>query len=125
MSVTTNYLLIPGAILACSTIVSGQIKKEATAVDKDPTAVAISRAVGYLVKEVPKWKAQHPCYSCHNNGDAARALLAAAAKGYDIGTSLDDTLAFLKQPAKWDQNKSADGFDDKQLADTEKELLTV
>ena len=65
---------------------------------------------------MPKWKAEHPCYSCHNNGDATRALLVAGAKGYDIGTSLDDTLAFLKQPAKWDQNKAPDGFDDKQLA---------
>ena len=111
MSVTTNYLLIPGAILACSTIVAGQIKKEATAVDKDPAAVAISRAVGYLVKEVPKWKAQQ-----HNNGDAVRALLAAAATGYDIGTPLDETLAFLKQPEKWDQSKAPQGLGDKQLA---------
>ena len=30
--------------------------------------------------------------------------------------SLDDTLAFLKQPAKWDQNKAPSGFDDKALA---------
>ena len=86
-------------------------------VDKaDPNAASIARGVGYLVKEVPKWKAEHPCYSCHNNGDATRALLVASAKGYDIGTSLDDTLAFLKQPATWDQNKAPSGFDDKALA---------
>ena len=97
-------------------MVTAQVKKEAAAVDNDAVRAAITRGVGYLVKEVPKWKAQHPCYSCHNNGDAARALLTAAARGYDIGTSLDDTLAFLKQPAKWDQNKSPEGFDDKQLA---------
>ena len=65
---------------------------------------------------MPTWNAEHPCYSCHNNGDATRALLVAASKGYDIGTSLDDTLAFLKQPAKWDQNKAPSGFDDKTLA---------
>ena len=82
----------------------------------DPNAGPIARGVGYLVKEVPKWKAEHPCYSCHNNGDATRALLVASAKGYDIGTSLDDTLAFLKQPATWDQNKAPSGFDDKALA---------
>ena len=109
--------MFPVAVVAFSTAVSAQLKKEAAPADKaDPIAAAISRGVGYLVKEVPKWKAQHPCYSCHNNGDAARALLAASAKGYDIGTALDDTLAFLKQPAKWDQNKSPEGFDDKQLA---------
>ncbi len=104
-------------ILTLSSAMSAQLKKEATAIDKtDPVAVAISRGVGYLTKEVPKWKAEHPCYSCHNNGDATRALLMAGAKGYEIGASLDDTLAFLKQPAKWDQNKAPDGFDDKQLA---------
>jgi hypothetical protein len=80
------------------------------------TDAAIARGVQYLAVEVPKWKAEHPCYSCHNNGDAARALMVASAKGYDIGTSLDDTIAFLKQPAKWNQNQAAEGFDDKQLA---------
>lgn len=109
--------MLPAAIVACSTVLSAQLKQDAVAADKaGPVAAAISRGVGYLTKEVPKWKAQHPCYSCHNNGDATRALLAASARGYDIGSSLDDTLAFLKQPAKWDQNKTPDGFDDKQLA---------
>lgn len=82
----------------------------------NPHAAAIAKGVDYLKVEVPKWKAEHPCYSCHNNGDAARALLVASAKGYDIGTSLDDTLAFLKQPSRWDQNKAQPGFDDKTLA---------
>jgi hypothetical protein len=115
--VSANYFLLPTAIVALSTAVSAQIKQNAPAADKTgPVAAAISRGVDYLTQEVPKWKAGHPCYSCHNNGDATRALLMASAKGYDIGTSLDDTLAFLKQPAKWDQNKAPDGFDDKQLA---------
>ncbi len=105
------------AVLALSVGAAAQLKKEATAIDKaDPNAVAIAKGVDYLKVEVPKWKAEHPCYSCHNNGDATRALLVAGAKGYDIGTSLDDTLAFLKQPAKWDQNKAPSGFDDKTLA---------
>jgi hypothetical protein len=116
--VDPRFLLTSGGlVLTVAAALSAQTRKDATAVDTaDPVAAAIARGVGYLTKEVPKWKAQHPCYSCHNNGDAARALLAAGAKGHDIGTSLDDTLAFLKQPAKWDQNKTADGFDDKQLA---------
>jgi hypothetical protein len=98
--------------------VSAQLKKEATAIDKaDPNGVPVAKGVDYLKKEVPKWKAEHPCYSCHNNGDATRALLVASAKGYDIGTSLDDTLSFLKQPSQWNQNKAAPGgFDDKVLA---------
>jgi hypothetical protein len=105
------------AILLCSIALAAQVKKEAAAVDKaDPNSAAIAKGVDYLKVEVPKWKAEHPCYSCHNNGDAARALLVAGAKGYDIGTSLDDTLSFLKQPSQWDQNKAPSGFDDKQLA---------
>ena len=113
-------LLLPVSALlfVFSIAVSAQLKKEATAVDKeDPSAVPIAKGVDYLKKEGPKWKAEHPCYSCHNNGDATRALLVAAAKGYDIGTSLDDTLTFLKQPSQWNQNKAAPGgFDDKVLA---------
>ena len=113
-----HWLLSTAIAVAFSTALSAQLKKEATTIDKADPAVAgaIARGVGYLTIEVPKWKAEHPCYSCHNNGDATRALLVASAKGHDIGTSLDDTLAFLKQPAKWDQNKAPDGFDDKQLA---------
>jgi hypothetical protein len=110
-------LLSTFAIWLFSLVASAQVKKEATAVDKaDPNAAVIAKGVDYLKVEVPKWKQEHPCYSCHNNGDATRALLVAGAKGYDIGTSLDDTLTFLKQPSQWDQNKAPSGFDDKQLA---------
>ena len=34
------------------------------------------RAVRYLAGEVPKWPVNNKCFSCHNNGDAARALSA-------------------------------------------------
>ena len=105
------------AVLICSLGLSAQVKKEVPALDKsDPNVASIARGVDYLKVEVPKWKAEHPCYSCHNNGDATRALLTAGAKGYDIGSSLDDTLAFLKQPASWDQNKAPAGVDNKGLA---------
>lgn len=106
--VRARILLTTATVLLVVSAVSAQ--------QKDDVKGAITRGVGYLSKEVPKWKAEHPCYSCHNNGDAARALIVAGSKGFDIGTSLDDTLAFLKQPAKWDQNKAPEGFDDKKLA---------
>jgi hypothetical protein len=80
------------------------------------TSAAITKGVAYLRAEVPTWRKEHPCYSCHNNGDATRALLEAGARGYDIGDALDDTLNFLKKPATWDQNKAPSGFDDKRLA---------
>ena len=77
---------------------------------------AIKRGVAFLSKEVPKWHAEHPCYSCHNNGDATRALIAAGMRGYDIGSAVDDTVDFLRVPSKWDQNKAPGGFDDRTLA---------
>jgi hypothetical protein len=105
------------AVLICSIGLSAQVKKEVPALDKsDPNVASVAHGVDYLKVEVPKWKAEHPCYSCHNNGDATRALLTAGAKGHDIGASLDDTLAFLKQPANWDQNKAPAGVDNKSLA---------
>lgn len=110
-------LFASALLLVLSTTLSAQLKKEVTVVDQaHPTAAAIARGVGYLVKEVPRWKAENHCYSCHNNGDATRALLVASARGYDIGTAIDDTLAFLKQPTQWEHNKAPRGFDDKALA---------
>ena len=75
-----------------------------------------ARAVGYLLSEVPKWRREHPCYSCHNNGDATRALLAAAAQGHDVGPALDDTLAWLASPEQWEQKGSPGGSSDLPLA---------
>jgi hypothetical protein len=65
---------------------------------------------------VPRWKADNDCYSCHNNGDAARALIAAANRGHAVGTAIDDTLEWLRQPQRWNHNKTTGGIDDKALA---------
>lgn len=111
------------ARLAVATLVmaagsSAQVPvKQLAAVDRaDPVAVATARGVEFLRGEVPRWRKEHPCYSCHNNGDATRALLVAGAQGHDIGSALDDTLGFLKQPKLWDQNTAPGGLDDKVLA---------
>jgi squalene cyclase len=77
-----------------------------------PAPNAEARAVSYLVVEVPKWRREHPCYSCHNNGDAVRALLAAAGKGHATGDALDDTLAWLATPERWDANAGRGGSED-------------
>jgi len=71
-----------------------------------PLSPAITRGVTYLRAELSKWR----------NGDAVRALLEAGARGYDIGSALDETLNFLKTPAAWDQHKAPGGIDDKRLA---------
>ena len=75
-----------------------------------------ARAVAFLIREVPAWKAENDCYSCHNNGDAARALIAAAARGFSVGTAMDDTLDWLRKPGGWNKNKTTGGIDDKPLA---------
>lgn len=41
-------------------------------------------AVAYLEREVPKWKRENGCYSCHNNGDGLRGLLAARRAGFAV-----------------------------------------
>lgn len=73
--------------------------------------------IAYLVREVPRWRPENNCYSCHHNGDAARALFAAHAAGFKVPpTALDDTLAWLRRPADWDHNGGEGPFSDKRLA---------
>ena len=75
------------------------------------------RAVAHLSREVPAWFADNRCYSCHNNGDAARALLLARKRGYAVNdTALNDTLEWLKHPERWDSNRGDVRFSDKDLA---------
>ena len=76
-----------------------------------------TKALAFLQREVPAWQQANGCFSCHNNGDAARALFAAVQKGYPIAASaLTATTAWLNAPAYWDENKGEPGFSDKRLA---------
>jgi hypothetical protein len=75
-----------------------------------------TRAVAYLTAEVPRWRREHPCYSCHNNGDAARALITAAQRGHRVGDALDETLVWLRDPKRWNEKMPSGGVDDKPLA---------
>jgi hypothetical protein len=68
------------------------------------------RAADYLAVEVPKWARENHCYSCHNNGDAARALFAARRAGLKVADeAIADTVAWLRTPAKWGQSQGAPG----------------
>src|SRR5687767_13871891 len=69
-----------------------------------------TRAVDFLARESAAWRPANGCYSCHNNGDAARALLAA---GRDVDPA---TLAFLRRPEAWKDNGVDAEFSDKKLA---------
>jgi hypothetical protein len=75
------------------------------------------RALNYLAREVPRWSSANKCYSCHNNGDAARALYVAVRRAAPVPSSaLQDTSRWLAQPGKWDQNGGRAGLNDKSLA---------
>jgi hypothetical protein len=75
------------------------------------------RALAYLSREVPRWPAENQCYSCHNNGDAARALYTAVRLAYPIPPqALADTSRWLSRPRGWDHNKGEAAFSDKGLA---------
>lgn len=77
----------------------------------------VERAVAFLAREVPAWRAENQCYSCHNNGDAARALFAAVRRGHDVPeASMDDTLAWLSEPDAWGDQKGEEAFSDEVLA---------
>jgi len=69
------------------------------------------RAVEYLSREVPKWSRENHCFSCHNNGDAARSLFLAARSGYAVpAAALPATVEWLRQPANWENNQGTPGF---------------
>ncbi|MBI4902158.1 MAG: terpene cyclase/mutase family protein [Acidobacteria bacterium] len=72
---------------------------------------AVDRALTYLSNEVPEWKKENGCFSCHNNGDAARALM----RGGKI-RALESTLDFLGTPASWERQQAAAEFRDQKLA---------
>ncbi len=72
-------------------------------------AAPIDRAVAYLSAEVAKWRPDNGCFSCHNNGDAARAL-------YAVGRDHAETTAWLTNPSLWATNRGDPIVSDKKLA---------
>jgi hypothetical protein len=77
---------------------------------------AEDRALAYLVREVPRWSKENKCFSCHNNGDAARTLYLAIRLGRKVNEkALADTTAWLTKPDHWDKNADDQKFTNKQL----------
>jgi hypothetical protein len=75
------------------------------------------KALAYLAVEVPRWSVENHCYSCHNNGDAARALFKASQLGRSIRPEATlDTEAWLARPEGWEKNGGDGPFSDKPLA---------
>ncbi len=104
-------------VVACSALAATPVLLASPAQAPATSRSAEARAIAYLSREVPQWRRAHPCYSCHNNGDAARALVAALGRGPEVRDALDDTLKWLAEPKRWDTNGGGEGgADDKRLA---------
>lgn len=71
------------------------------------------RARAFLAREVPRWNRENHCFSCHNNGDGARALVLVASEDKH---DLAETLEFLSHPDRWKKNGVDAVFSDKRLA---------
>jgi hypothetical protein len=75
------------------------------------------RALSYLTREVPRWAVENKCYSCHNNGDGARALYAARRLGHSISNdAIAGTTRWLLDPEAWEKNRGDAAVSDKKLA---------
>ena len=71
----------------------------------------------FLSREVPRWSRENHCFSCHNNGDAARALYEASRAGLRVpAEAMAGTTAWLARPSGWDHNGGDGPFSDKRLA---------
>jgi hypothetical protein len=80
-------------------------------------SLPLARAVTFLSAEVPRWSRENRCYSCHNNGDAARALYRASRAGFRVRDEfLADTTRWLSRPTGWDHNGGDGPISDKRLA---------
>jgi hypothetical protein len=105
------HRLILVSVLAAAMAVSVRVQ-----VGRSTPDLKVRRAVAYLSAEVPRWHAEHGCYSCHNNGDAVRALIRARQLGFETSTAIADTIAFLSRPSEWADNSRGGEFDDQALA---------
>ena len=75
------------------------------------------RALDFLSVQVPRWPVENGCFSCHNNGDAARALYTAVSMALPVKSEvLLDTTDWLRQPDTWDDNALGLEFSDQRLA---------
>ena len=75
------------------------------------------RAIEFLARETAAWPAANKCFSCHNNGDAARALYAALKSGNKAPAErLRETSAWLARPADWRKTEIPAEFRDDRLS---------
>ncbi len=74
------------------------------------------RSLDLLAREVPAWRAENGCFSCHDNGDGAAALFAAVPRGRALPESLAESTAWLAHPERWQSAGTGAPFEDDALA---------
>ncbi len=75
------------------------------------------RAISFLAREIGAWPAENKCFSCHNNGDAARAAYGALKLGCDLQQDrLRSTTDWLSRPENWRLTKVPAEFRDDRLS---------
>ena len=92
-------------------------------VQSPPTSPA-DKTLSFLAVEVEDWRGENGCYSCHNNGDAARALYRAAARRGEVDPIVD-TTNWLRQPTDWKHNGGEGPMSDTRLANLQFALALV
>ena len=76
-----------------------------------------ARAVRFLAREVSAWPRKNRCYSCHNNGDAARALYAARPHSIVFDPeAIGSTTRWLARPDEWKHSGPPGRQDDRKLS---------
>ena len=88
------------------------------AIAQPGTRIGAARAaIDYLARETPRWQPENHCFSCHNNGDGARALTLAQSRGYPVPPdALRQTIEWLRKPEGWEANHGNPPFNDHTLA---------
>ncbi len=109
--------------IAISAVCPSQIPQpkrvsDAAKAQRPAEATPERRALDFLSREVPQWSPRNKCFSCHNNGDGARALYSAIRLSYPLAQKvLADTTEWLTHPERWDRNGGEEEFSNKTLAD--------
>lgn len=117
VSVRLAALMSVTMMWAASLEVSLEAQAPHAKAPETPVPTPEQRAIDYLARETPRWFFENRCYSCHNNGDAVRALYIARRQHRAVPPgAFTATSTWLDAPARWDHNRSNPAFSDKKLA---------
>ena len=111
-SETRRLLIRSAALLAWMVLATGVNAQPSVGGDQ-----ATGKAIAFLARNVAAWPRDNHCFSCHNNGDAARVLYVAKQHRFPVpDDSLRTTTTWLNNPSAWHAGTEDAEFKDKELA---------